>query len=80
MTLHTANIGTRFAELAQATASKSELSDFGKCVTLFVAAVSLAVENGFPIGDVDEILASTKAAALATAGQLVAETTPDDTH
>jgi hypothetical protein len=80
MTFQTADIGTRFAELAQATQSKPELSEFGKCVALFVAAVSLAVEHGFPIGDVDEILAGTKAAALMTAGQLVAETTRNDTH
>lgn len=70
-------LGTRFAELAQATAGRQELSEFGKCCALFVAATALAIENGYPLVELDVLLANTKMAVMAAAAKVVSENAPD---
>lgn len=70
-------LGTRFAELAQVTAGRRELSEFGKCCALFVAATALAVEHGYPISHLDQFFANTKLAIMTTAAQVVSESAPD---
>jgi hypothetical protein len=70
-------LGTRFAELAQVTAGRKDLSEFGKCCALFIAAAAMALENGYPLTELDELFANTKLAVMATATQVVSEGSPD---
>lgn len=68
--------GLRLLDLAIATELRGGLSEFGKCVTLFISALALLLEAGATYEELDTVLRSTRAAAIDTAAAAITEDAP----